>query len=169
MDQNCKIKLHFIWVKIQDFAGFFKHCFSYWRLPLVKVSARWNNIWGSKNPKNSKKGPFHGCWINTKKTWTFLISQSHMLYWWNLPHIYLNNVFQLAKSWGVSHRLYKGVNKKTLKMRKKKNFLAQFRPFLNTSKNCSISDESPCFPSLVKNAAFGEFWWKKSPKSSLNW
>ena len=52
--------------------------------------------------------------------------------------IYLNKVFHLAKSWDVSHRVYKDVNKKTL------NFLAQFRPLLNNLKNCSISDASSC-------------------------
>ena len=56
--------------------------------------------------------------------------------------IYLNKVFHLAKSWDVSHRVYKDVNKKTLKVSLKINFLAQFRPLLNTSKNCSISDAS---------------------------
>ena len=105
--------------------GFFKHCFSYWRLPLVKTSSISNNIWGSKGPKYPKKRPFHGCSINTKYL-EILISQPHMLYKWNLPHVCLNKVFQLAKS----HRVYEGVSKN--------NFLAPFRPFLNTSKKCTI-------------------------------
>ena len=38
--------------------------------------------------------------------------------------IYLSKVFQLAKYWGVSHKVYEGVSKKTLKMSQKINFLA---------------------------------------------
>ena len=52
--------------KILDTKIFQTLCFSYWRLPMVKVSARSNNIWGSKGPRNCKNGPFHGYWINTK-------------------------------------------------------------------------------------------------------
>ena len=113
----------------------------------VKVPARSNNIWESKGPKKSQKGVISWTLNQYKKT----NSQPHMLYWWNLPHIYLKKVFQLAKYWGVSHRVYEGVNKKTFKMSKKISFLAQFWPFLNTSKNCSISHASSCLSSLVKN------------------
>ena len=143
---------------------------TYWRLFLVKVSARSNNIWGIKGPKNTKKGRFHGCWINTKKKLKILISQPHMLYWWILPHIYLNKVFQLAKFWGAYHRVYEGVNEKSLKMNKKINFLAQIWPYLNTSKNCSIFDTSSCLSPPVKNV--GCFWrvlTKNPPKSNLKW
>ena len=49
--------------------------------------------------------------------------------------IYLYKIFHLAKSWGLSHRVYKGINKK-LKM---SQIAAQFRPFLNTSKNSSVN------------------------------
>ena len=58
MDQNCKLQLHSISAKIQDFEGFFKHCFSYLRLPLVKVSARSNSAWGSKSQKIPKMDHF---------------------------------------------------------------------------------------------------------------
>ena len=77
-------------------------------------------------------------------------------------NIYLNKVFHLAKSWDVSHRVYKDVNKKTL------NFLAQFRPLLNNLKNCSISDASSCLSKLITNV--GCFWGvlaKTPPKSSV--
>ena len=40
--------------------------------------------------------------------------------------IYLNNVVHLVKSWGLSHRIYKVVNKKTLKMTQKINFFDHF-------------------------------------------
>ena len=47
--------------------------------------------------------------------------------------IYLNKTFHLAKSWEVTPRVQEDVNKKTLKMSHKISFMAQFRPFLNTS------------------------------------
>ena len=34
----------------------------------------------------------------------------------------LNKIFHLAKSWGVTHRVYEGVNKKPLKMSQKTRF-----------------------------------------------
>ena len=45
--------------------------------------------------------------------------------------IYLNKVLYLAKFWDVLIRCK--INQKII-------FLVQFRPFLNTSLNCSISD-----------------------------
>ena len=78
--------------------------------------------------------------------------------------IYHNKVFQLAKSFGVSHRVCDDVNKKTLKRSQKINCLSQFRPFLNTSKNCRISDASSCLSSLVKNVGC---LMKNPAKSSL--
>ena len=61
---------------------------TYWRLSLVKVSARSNNIWGSNGPKNTKKGRFHGCWINTKKNWKFWF-HNHICYTDESYHIYI--------------------------------------------------------------------------------
>ena len=40
--------------------------------------------------------------------------------------IYLNNGVHLVKSWGLSHRVCKVVNKKTLKMSQKINFFDHF-------------------------------------------
>ena len=34
-------------------------------------------------------------------------------------YIYLHKIFELAKSWGVFHKVYEGMNKKTLKMNQK--------------------------------------------------
>ena len=135
-------------------------CFSYWKLPMVKVSARSNNIWGSKGQRNRKKGPFPWILNQYKKLWHFLISQPHILYWWNLPQIYI-----LMRSF-ISQIL--GGSLIACKMSKKINFLAQFGPFLNTSKNCSISDASSCLSSLAKNV--GCFWGaraKNPTKSSV--
>ena len=33
--------------------------------------------------------------------------------------IYLHKIFELAKSWGVFHKVYEGINKETLKMNQK--------------------------------------------------
>ena len=85
----------FICVPFESKFKFLKDFSSNWRLPLVKVSGRSNNILESKDPTNSKKGQFHGCWI---KTTNFLISQPY-------------KVFLLAKYWGVSHRVQQDVNK----------------------------------------------------------
>ena len=112
--------------KLKIFEGFFKNCFSYLRLHLVKVSTRSNSVWGSKSPENPKNGLFHRCWVNTKQIWKFWKFHNHTCYtdetyhiyaesfhrswintkqiWkflisrWNLPYTYLNKVFQLAKS-----------------------------------------------------------------------
>ena len=84
--------------------------------------------------------------------------------------IHLNKVFHFAEFQGVSHREYKGANKKNYQNKPKIIFLAQFRPFLINSKNCSISDASFFLSLLVKTvAAFGELWPKIHPKSSIKW
>ena len=103
---------------------------------MVKVLARSNNIWG---PTKS-----HISWIlnHSKKLWKSLISQPHMLYWWDLPKIHI-----LIRSFIGQNLVVCLVGCKTSH---KINFLAQFRPFLNTSKNCSISDATSCWSSLVK-------------------
>ena len=48
-------------------------------------------------------------------------------------NMYLNKVFHLLNSWGVTHRVSEGVNNKPLKMSQKISFFAQFQPFLNIS------------------------------------
>ena len=44
--------------------------------------------------------------------------------------VYLNKVSHLARSWGVTRTVKKGMNKKKLKMSQKTGFLAQFDRFL---------------------------------------
>ena len=57
-----------------------------------------------------------------------------MLYRRNLTtDIYLNKVFQLAKSRGITHRLQSISIKKTSQNESKISFLAQFGTFLNIS------------------------------------
>ena len=72
MDQNCKLWVHSIWAKIQNFEGFFKHCVSLTgRLPLFKISAKLNNICGSKGsntppPQLSEK---RGHFMDAESIW----------------------------------------------------------------------------------------------------
>ena len=48
-------------------SNFFQTMFLLTRvLPLVRISAILDYIWGSKGPKISQKEPFHGCWIGTQ-------------------------------------------------------------------------------------------------------
>ena len=128
---------------------------------MIKVSARSNNIWfGGERAKKLQKGTILWILNQYKKPWKSFISQPHMLYWWNLPQIYILIKFFIWQNLGVC---FIGC-----KMIQKINFLAQFRPFLNTSKNCSISDESSCLSSLVKNVDC--FWGvlaKNPPKISV--
>ena len=56
--------------------------------------------------------------------------------------IYPNKDFHLAKSWIVSQRVYKGVKKKNSQNKPENHLLDQFRPLINISKNCSMSDVS---------------------------
>ena len=44
-------------------------------------------------------------------------------------NMYLNKVFHLAKSWGVTHRVCDSVNKKPLKMSRKNLFLIIIKIF----------------------------------------
>ena len=74
--------------------------------------------------------------------------------------IYLNKVFHLPKS---------SVCLIGCEISQKITFLAEFRPFLSTSKTYSISDASSCLSSLVKNTGcFWETLAKNPPKSSIN-
>ena len=97
MNQNCKLWVHSIWAKIHNFEGFFKHCVCLiGRIPLAKISARSNNIWGSKAQNPPKKDHFIDA-ESIRKSLKICNFTTQMLYWWNLPDIYLNKVFHLAK------------------------------------------------------------------------
>ena len=99
MDQNCKLWVHSIWSKIQNFEGFLKHCVSLTgRLPLFKISAKSNNIYGSKGSKPSpprsphsfsKKGTISWMLNQYEKLRKFLTSQPKMLFWRILSQIYI--------------------------------------------------------------------------------
>ena len=95
-----------IWVKIQNFEGFFKHCvFLIGTLHLVKISARLNNIWGSKGPKLPRKGHFMNVESIRKTLKIFNFTTTNAILMKLTTDIYLNKVFHLTKSWGVTHRM----------------------------------------------------------------
>ena len=98
IDQNCKLWVHFIWAKIQNFEGFFKRCVSLTgRLPLFKISAKSNNICGIKGSTPypyppfllSKKGAISWTLNQYEKLRKILTSQPQMLLWRNLSQIYI--------------------------------------------------------------------------------
>ena len=100
MDQNCKLWVHFISAKTQNFEGFFRHCVSLTgRLTLFKISAKSNNICGTKGskapppllllPPLPKKGAISWMLNQYEKLRTFLTSQPQMLFWRNLLQIYI--------------------------------------------------------------------------------
>ena len=107
MDQNCWLWVCRIGAKIQNFSRSFKHCVYLIRdkisKPLVKISARSINIWGSKAWK-SKKVATSWCWIDSKNFENFKLHNRTCYTDETLTtNMYLNKVFQLAKSWSVTH------------------------------------------------------------------
>ena len=56
---------------------------------MVKVSARSNNIWGSKGPKIPQKEPIDGYWIRTKNFENFKF-HNHICYTDETYHRYIS-------------------------------------------------------------------------------
>ena len=102
MEQNGKLWMPSIYTKIQNSEGFFKQSFYYWRIPLVKVSAGLNNNWGVRTQKSLKRGHFMDA--ESMQT-TFNFTTSNAILMKLATGIYLNKVFHLAKSWGVTHKV----------------------------------------------------------------
>ena len=78
--------------KLAFFEDSWKTAFLSLALPLVKISAKSDNIWESKGPKNPKRGPFHGCvknhskWAQNDRFWGYdNILRSVK---WNLQMVY---------------------------------------------------------------------------------
>ena len=97
-----------------------------------KFQQDWS-IFGGVRPKNPKKGPLHNA-EPIQKTENFKV---HNHIWYTdetlTTNMYLNKVFQLAKSSSVTHWVQDSVNKTTYQKEPKNQFLTQFWPFLNTS------------------------------------
>ena len=84
--------------------------------------------------KNLKRGHFIDAESIRKTLKTFNFPTINAILTKLTTDIYLNKVFQLPKSWGITHRLHSiSINKKTPKMSQKTSFLAQFGTFPNTS------------------------------------
>ena len=124
MDQNCQLAAFHLSQNSKFWSIFQTLCFSYCRLPLVKVSAR------CKGPKSHKNGTFHGYWINTKNFGNFQC-HNHICYTDETYHIYiyLDKVVHLVKSWVVSHRVCK-VLSNSWNEQKNQTFSTIFEPSL---------------------------------------
>ena len=120
MKQNCKLWVPSILAKIQNFEGFFKQCLIgdyVWS----KLQQDWAIFGGVRATKTLKRVIL---WMlnQYKKLLNFAATNAILIKF--TTDMYLNKVFHLAKSWGVTHEVHK-----------QKTFLAQFWPFLNTSIN----------------------------------
>ena len=87
---------------------------------MVKISARSIMFGGVRAQNPLKKGSF--C-LNFTATNSVLIKLT--------ANMYLNKVFHLAKSWGVTHSVIEGVNEKPLKINSQNKRKSVFD--LNTS------------------------------------
>ena len=88
-------------------------CLSYWRLTLVKISTRLNNIWESKCRKTTKGGHFMDVESMQKTLKTFNFTTTNAILMKLAADLYLNKVFHLERSWGITHKVQEGINKKT--------------------------------------------------------
>ena len=87
-----------IWAKMYNFERFLKHCICLiGRLNLVKISARWNNIWESKGSKPQKRGHFIDAESIQKALKIFTFTTTNATLMKLITDIYLNKVFHLAK------------------------------------------------------------------------
>ena len=82
--------------KHKSLKNFQTMCFSYWRLPVVEIATKSNNIWGCKSSKKPQMG--HRCWIHTKNFDNF----------WFHNHIWYNGLSQKKiKQWVWRHSVLK--------------------------------------------------------------
>ena len=162
MDQNCKFWVRPSSVKIQIFERFFKHCVCLiGRLPLVKISAKLNNIWESRTQNPLQRDPLIDAESIRKTLKVFNFTTTKAILMKLITDIYLNIFFHLPKSWGI-------------RMNLKISFLAQFRPFRNTSiktlaylmHHLTCSHWSKFQTKLTTSY---KVLAKRPPKSSLKW
>ena len=73
-------------------------------LPLVKISSKSDNIWESKDPKTSLKGPFYGCGIHIKNFKIFNLTTTNAILMKLTTIMYLDKTFNLAENCDVNHR-----------------------------------------------------------------
>ena len=88
-----------------------------WRPPLVKISAKLNNILGKKGQKNPRKG-FMDAESIPKSLKNFNFTTTNAILMKLITNIHLK-VFHLAKSWSVTHKVQEDINKKAHKMSQK--------------------------------------------------
>ena len=133
MNQNRKLSVRSIWAKLQNFEEFFKQCVYLIGLPLVKISARSNIIWGNKSQKNPKRAYFkdaesiQGTLKNFNFTSTYAISVVSFI---NLPQIYIVIRSFIWQNIGVFIEYKRAWTKKLTKWAKNLVFWPNFDHFL---------------------------------------
>ena len=116
--------------KLAFFEDSWKTAFLSLALPLVKISAKSDNIWESKGPKNPKRGPCHGCWISTKNVEIFILTTTNAILMKLTMITYLHKIFNFPKSWGVTHQAKEGINEKPHRISQKVIFCLNFKEVL---------------------------------------
>ena len=91
-----------------------------------KVSSSQTIFGGVRAQKITKMGHFMDTEPTQNTLKIFDVTTTYAIVMKLTTDIYLNNGVHLVKSWGLSHRVYKVVNKKTLKMSQKINFFDHF-------------------------------------------
>ena len=97
---------------------------------MVNVSTRSNKISGSNGPKDPNKGHFLDTESIQKALQILTFVTTYAILMKRTADIHLNKVFHLAEFCGVSHREYKGANKKMIKMSQKSIFWPNLDHFL---------------------------------------
>ena len=117
-------------------------------LPLVRILAILDHIWGNNSLKTSQKGTFHGCWISPKKLKSFNLTTTNAI---------------LMKLTRIMY-LHENVTRKPLRARNSVVWRNLYE-FLDNIKNHHICYALPCVASPVN---FVQIPWK-SPKTGPKW
>ena len=78
---------------------------SYERLPLVEISANWSHICGRKGPETPKRGHFMDAASPQKHLKIYNLTTANATLIKLTTIMYLHKTFNLAKDWGVTHRV----------------------------------------------------------------
>ena len=121
IDQNCKLRVGPIWVKICNLIGYLIGYYLW-----SKFQQGWTifvRVLVQTHPTPPEKGsPFMDSEViqKTLENFNFTITNARLIKLTTKK--YLNKAFHSAKPWGITHRMYKGVNKNLAKSAKKSIF-----------------------------------------------
>ena len=86
MELNCKLCVSSIYTKVQNFEGFFKH----WDCLIGDyLWSKFQQDWAIFGKVRAQKTLKRGHFMDAKSIQKSLTSQPQMLYWWNLPQVYI--------------------------------------------------------------------------------